>query len=68
MRYAAVVHSFACKATYCVTGQVRQLEEAERLAVEQEDFESAANLSTELDALRSVYFSVIVCALSAFVH
>lgn len=35
------------------TGQVRQLEEAEQLAVEQEDFESAANLSSELDALRS---------------
>ncbi len=36
-----------------VAGQVRQLEEAEQLAVEQEDFESAANLSSELDALRS---------------
>ena len=35
-----------------VAGQVRQLEEAEQLAVEQEDFESAANLSSELDALR----------------
>lgn len=35
-------------------GQVRQLEEAEQLAVEQEDFESAANLSSELDGLRSV--------------
>ena len=35
-----------------VAGQVRQLEEAEQLAVEQEDFESAANLSSELDVLR----------------
>lgn len=34
-------------------GRVRQLEEAEQLAVEQEDFESAANLSSELDGLRS---------------
>lgn len=32
---------------------MRQLEEAEQLAVEQEDFESAANLSSELDSLRS---------------
>ena len=34
-------------------GRVRQLEEAEQLAVEQEDFEYAANLSSELDGLRS---------------
>ena len=33
-------------------GQIKQLEDAEQLAVEQEDFEAAANLSTELDALR----------------
>lgn len=33
-------------------GQIRQLEDAEQLAVEQEDFEAAANLSTELDGLR----------------
>lgn len=36
----------------CCAGQVRQLEQAEQLAVEQEDFESAANLSSELDSLR----------------
>ena len=36
----------------CCVGKVRQLEEAEQLAVEQEDFESAANLSSELDNLR----------------
>lgn len=35
-----------------IAGQIRQLEDAEQLAVEQEDFEAAANLSTELDSLR----------------
>lgn len=40
---------------YTHAGQVRQLEEAEELAVEQEDFESAASLSSELDVLRSVH-------------
>ena len=39
------------QAVSCV-GKVRQLEEAEQLAVDQEDFESAANLSSELDNLR----------------
>lgn len=36
----------------CCAGKVRQLQEAEQLAVEQEDFESAANMSSELDNLR----------------
>ena len=36
----------------CCVGKVRQLEEAEQLAVEQEDFESAASMSSELDNLR----------------
>ena len=38
--------------TQIYAGQIKQLEDAEQLAVEQEDFEAAANLSTELDALR----------------
>ncbi|DBA83906.1 TPA: hypothetical protein ACH3X1_006411 [Trebouxia sp. C0004] len=45
-------HTFTLEAVADMS-QVRQLEEAEQLAVEQEDFESAANLSSELDALRA---------------
>ncbi|KAL0028763.1 hypothetical protein WJX79_005643 [Trebouxia sp. C0005] len=45
-------HTFTLEAVTDMS-QVRQLEEAEQLAVEQEDFESAANLSSELDALRA---------------
>ncbi|KAL0047708.1 hypothetical protein WJX82_009972 [Trebouxia sp. C0006] len=45
-------HTFTLEAVADMS-QVRQLEDAEQLAVEQEDFESAANLSSELDVLRA---------------
>ena len=45
-------HLTWARCSYLAAGEVRRLEAEEAEAVAQEDFEAAANLSSELDALR----------------